>query len=45
MSYVTSKEETPARRKLERKRYDIRLSEKMRYIDIGYKSVHHQNNK
>ena len=45
MSYVISKEETPARRKLERKRYDIRLSEKTRYIDVGYKSIHQQNDK
>ena len=31
--------------KLERKRYDARLHEKMIYIDIGYKSVLHQTDK
>ena len=29
MSYFTSEDETPARRKLERKRFDIMLREKM----------------
>ena len=38
LSYFTSKDVTPARRKLERIRYDILCScEKIIYIDIGYK--------
>ena len=45
MSYFTSEYETPARRKLERKRYDITLCEKMIYIDVGYKSADHQTDK
>ena len=45
MSYFTSKGETPARRKLERKRYNIWLLEKMIYIDIVYKLAHQQTNK
>ena len=45
MSYFTSEYETPARRKLERKRYDITLCEKMKYIDVGYKSADHQTDK
>ena len=39
MSYFTSKDETTARRQLERKRYVILLGEKMIYIDLGYKSA------
>ena len=45
MSYFTSKGKTPARRKLERKRYNIWLLEKMIYIDIVYKFAHQQTNK
>ena len=45
MSYLTSKDETPARRKLERNRYNIWLLEKMIYSDIGYKLAHQQTNK
>ena len=45
MSYFTSEGEAPARRKLTRKRYDIRFREKMIYIDKGYKSAHHQTHK
>ena len=40
MSYFTYENEIPARRKLERKRYDIWFREKMIYIDIGYMSAH-----
>ena len=47
MSYFTFKDETPAADKLERKRYHILriycTSEKMIYIDIGYKSASSQN--
>ena len=36
MSYFTSKDETPAAVKLERKRHDILHQRNMIYIDIGY---------
>ena len=36
MSNFTPKEETPPRRKLERKRYDILFRKKMIYIDLGF---------
>ena len=40
MSYFTSKDETTSQHKLERKWCDILMaSEKMIYIDIGYKSA------
>ena len=45
MSYFNSKAENPSEHELERKQYDIWLSEKMIYIDIGYKSVTQQTDK
>ena len=39
MSCFTSKDKTPARRQLERKRCDIWFREKMIYIDIGYETA------
>ena len=40
MSYFTSKDENSSQHKLERKRHDILTpSEKIIYIDIGYKSA------
>ena len=40
MSYLTSKEENSSHHKLKRKRYDLlTASQKMTYIDIGYKSA------
>ena len=45
MSYFTSKDKTPARWQMERKRYDIWFREKMIYIDIGCKSATEQTNK
>ena len=40
MSYFTSKDENSSHHNLERKRYDILIaSEKMIYLDIGYKSA------
>ena len=40
MSYFTSKDENSSHHKLDRKRYDIlTTSEKMLYIDTGYKSA------
>ena len=45
LSYFKSKDETPARRKLERKRYDTWFLEKMIYIDVGYKSATQQTDK
>ena len=40
MSYFTFKDENSSQHKLERKRYDILMaSEKIIYIDIGYKSA------
>ena len=45
MSYFTSKDETPALRQLERKRYNILLRKKMIYIDIGWKSATQQTDK
>ena len=45
MSYFTSKDEIPARRKLEAKRHDTWLREKMIYIDIGYKAAYQQTDK
>ena len=45
MSYFISKDETSARRQLERKRYNVWFQEKMIYIDIGYKSATQQIDK
>ena len=45
MSYFTSEDKTPARRKLERKRYGIWLHEKMIYINVGHNSAHHRSDK
>ena len=45
MSYFTFQEETPARRKLERKQYDTWFRKKTIHIDIGYKSTHQQTDK
>ena len=45
MSYFTSKDEIPARRKLEAKLHDTWLREKMIYIDIGYKAAYQQTDK
>ena len=45
MSFFTSKDENPSKRKLDGKRYDIWFRKKMIYIDIGYKSATQQTDK
>ena len=45
MSNLTSNDETPARRQLERKQFDRWFCEKMIYIDLGYKSGTQQTDK
>ena len=46
MLYFTSKDETPAGRQLEKKRYDpLLFRKKMIYIDTGYKTATRQTGK